>query len=250
MFVALVDVKRPPCAKCQGLTARKTESPNLMHPATRRATSSFSGSTRVGSSLGPRVTYKTAGDVQRLRKHEGLVNCIHVPLSPSLLHPAPTLPDRVPPFAPCALFRVQIDFMREMGTVQRMCVASTGGTVMVARSPATAIAVLKEVEGRGPFCSLTLSVVVMKDVLVIVLFALNLSAVKFAQKASLHASMFVKGPGIRPCSEHAKRLFRINLHSSTGYSSGDHKMHSYWIMQRTCGPENTCATVEFSVRLS
>lgn len=40
------------------------------------------------------------------------------------------------------------------------------------------IAVLKETGGKGPYCSLVLAVVVMKDVLVFVCFALNLEFVR------------------------------------------------------------------------
>jgi hypothetical protein len=78
----------------------------------------------------------------------------------------------------------QIEFMREMNTGTQLAVASMAGTIMVARSPAAAIAVLREVDGRGPFCSLTLSVIVAKDVVVIVLFGLNLAAVRFAEKVN------------------------------------------------------------------
>ncbi len=35
------------------------------------------------------------------------------------------------------------------------------------------IAVLKETEGRGPYCSLVMAVVVTKDVLVFICFSLN-----------------------------------------------------------------------------
>ncbi|GMH43563.1 hypothetical protein BSKO_11485 [Bryopsis sp. KO-2023] len=55
-----------------------------------------------------------------------------------------------------------------------MAMATLGATLMIARSPASAIAVLREVEGRGPFCSLVIAVIVAKDVLVIVAFALNI----------------------------------------------------------------------------
>lgn len=40
------------------------------------------------------------------------------------------------------------------------------------------IAVLKEVDGRGPFCSLVMAVVVVKDVVVIVAFALNMELIR------------------------------------------------------------------------
>uniref|UniRef100_A0A7S0QUA5 Cation/H+ exchanger domain-containing protein n=1 Tax=Pyramimonas obovata TaxID=1411642 RepID=A0A7S0QUA5_9CHLO len=85
-------------------------------------------------------------------------------------------------FGVMLLLADQLAFMQEMSLQQRLCVASMAGTIMVARSPATAIAVLKEVDGRGPFCSLTLNVVVMKDVVVIILFALNFEGIKFVEK--------------------------------------------------------------------
>jgi hypothetical protein len=43
---------------------------------------------------------------------------------------------------------LQIEFMREMQTGARLAVASVAGTIMVARSPAAAIAVLREVRTR------------------------------------------------------------------------------------------------------
>uniref|UniRef100_A0A7S0MRY4 Cation/H+ exchanger transmembrane domain-containing protein n=1 Tax=Pyramimonas obovata TaxID=1411642 RepID=A0A7S0MRY4_9CHLO len=80
------------------------------------------------------------------------------------------------------LLESQVEFMQGMSWKEQLCVASMAGTIMVTRSPATAIAVLKEVDGRGPFCSLTLNVVILKDIVVIILYALNLEGVKFAEK--------------------------------------------------------------------
>ena len=40
------------------------------------------------------------------------------------------------------------------------------------------IAILKETEGKGPYCSLVMAVVVLKDVLVFVCFALNIQLAK------------------------------------------------------------------------
>ncbi|KAF8072617.1 hypothetical protein HT031_000277 [Scenedesmus sp. PABB004] len=60
---------------------------------------------------------------------------------------------------------------------QLAAIASLGGTLMMARSPASAIAVLKEMDAKGPFVSLVMGVVVLKDVVVIVLFALNMELV-------------------------------------------------------------------------
>lgn len=59
-----------------------------------------------------------------------------------------------------------------------LATATLGATLMMTRSPASAIAVLKEVDGKGPFCSLVMAVVVVKDVVVIVAFALNIELVR------------------------------------------------------------------------
>ncbi|MEW5313225.1 MAG: hypothetical protein WDW38_004811 [Sanguina aurantia] len=56
--------------------------------------------------------------------------------------------------------------------------ASLGSTLMMARSPASAIAVLKEMEGKGPFSSLVMAVVVVKDVVVIIAYALNVELIR------------------------------------------------------------------------
>ena len=45
-------------------------------------------------------------------------------------------------------------------------------------SSTTQIAVLKEVEGKGPFCSLVMAVVVVKDLIVIMAFALNIELIR------------------------------------------------------------------------
>ena len=65
-------------------------------------------------------------------------------------------------------------------TAHLVAVASLAATLGVARSPASAIAVLREMEGKGPFCSLVMSVTVVKDVLVVVMFAVNLELVAAA----------------------------------------------------------------------
>jgi hypothetical protein len=44
------------------------------------------------------------------------------------------------------------------------------------------IAVLKELEGRGPFCTLVMAVVVVKDVLVIVAYSLNMKAIEAVRR--------------------------------------------------------------------
>lgn len=46
------------------------------------------------------------------------------------------------------------------------------------RLPWVQIAVVKETEGKGPYCSLVMAVVVLKDVLVFVCFAVNIELAK------------------------------------------------------------------------
>lgn len=48
------------------------------------------------------------------------------------------------------------------------------------------IAVVKETGGKGPYCSLILAVVVMKDVLVFVCFALNVEFARMVRQWTLH----------------------------------------------------------------
>lgn len=62
---------------------------------------------------------------------------------------------------------------RNGGEVPRLAALTLAATVAGARSPAAAVAVLKETNGAGPFCSLVMAVVIAKDALVFVAFAMN-----------------------------------------------------------------------------
>lgn len=77
-----------------------------------------------------------------------------------------------------------VPFLRTLERHELWAVASLGGTLAMARSPASAIAVLRETEAQGPFCSLVMAVVVVKDVLVFVAFATNLEIVSAAMRHS------------------------------------------------------------------
>lgn len=68
-----------------------------------------------------------------------------------------------------------LPFMRDMPAPARLAVAILAGSVMVARSPSSAIAVVNELRARGPFTRMVLGVTVTMDVVVIVLFALSSS---------------------------------------------------------------------------
>jgi Trk K+ transport system NAD-binding subunit/Kef-type K+ transport system membrane component KefB len=68
-----------------------------------------------------------------------------------------------------------IPFMQGMKTDVRIAVSILIGTIFIARSPASAIAVVNELRARGSFTQTALGVTVVTDFLVIVLFALTLS---------------------------------------------------------------------------
>jgi len=65
-----------------------------------------------------------------------------------------------------------IPFMTDMSTSSKVAVSLLMGTIFVARSPASAIAIINEVRAKGPFTQTTLGVTVLKDFLVIILFAI------------------------------------------------------------------------------
>lgn len=68
-----------------------------------------------------------------------------------------------------------IPFTEGMAAGERLAVALLGATVLLALSPPSTIAVIKEVRARGPFTRLVLGVTVTMDVVIIVFFAINSS---------------------------------------------------------------------------
>lgn len=66
----------------------------------------------------------------------------------------------------------QIGFMKGMDNASRWAVALLAGVIFVARSPASAIAIINEMRAKGPFVQVALGVTVVKDVLVIILFTI------------------------------------------------------------------------------
>ncbi|REE81968.1 Trk K+ transport system NAD-binding subunit [Lutibacter oceani] len=71
-----------------------------------------------------------------------------------------------------------IPFMAEMPSTHKIAVAILFATIFVARSPSSAIAVINEMRANGPFTKTVMGVTVVKDVLVIVLFAICLAVAK------------------------------------------------------------------------
>lgn len=78
-----------------------------------------------------------------------------------------------------ALYFVQslIPFTADYPPITKIAVALLGATILLALSPASTIAVIQEVRARGPFSKTVLSITVVMDVVIIVLFAI---AVAFA----------------------------------------------------------------------
>ena len=72
----------------------------------------------------------------------------------------------------------QIPFMAEMPPTHILAVSVLFATIFVARSPSSAIAVINEMRANGPFTKTVMGVTVVKDVLVIFLFAICLSVAK------------------------------------------------------------------------
>ncbi len=68
-----------------------------------------------------------------------------------------------------------IPFMRDLTPAGRIAAALLGGTILAARSPSSAIAIINEMRARGPFTKTVLGVTLVKDVLIVVLFALSTS---------------------------------------------------------------------------
>ena len=65
-----------------------------------------------------------------------------------------------------------IPFMAEMSTNAKVIISVLFGVIFVARSPSSAIAVINELRANGPFTKTAMGVTVLKDVLVIILFAI------------------------------------------------------------------------------
>ncbi len=68
-----------------------------------------------------------------------------------------------------------IPFMKNMNVNSKIAVAILSGTIFIARSPSSVIAVINEMRAKGPFTKTAISVTVILDVLVIFLFTICLS---------------------------------------------------------------------------
>lgn len=71
-----------------------------------------------------------------------------------------------------------IPFMEGLGFKEKLSVSLLTGVIFVAPSPASVIAVVNELRARGPFTQITLGVTIVKDFLVVVMFAIILAVSK------------------------------------------------------------------------
>lgn len=71
-----------------------------------------------------------------------------------------------------------LPFMRDMNVNSKVAVAILFGTIFIARSPSSAIALINEMRANGPFTKTVMGVTVLIDVLVIILFAICFSLAK------------------------------------------------------------------------
>jgi len=75
------------------------------------------------------------------------------------------------------VFAARVEFLQGLSQAHVYAVSSLTATLALARSPASALAVMTECEASGPFCSHILSATVVKDVLVVAMFAMNVELV-------------------------------------------------------------------------
>ncbi len=71
-----------------------------------------------------------------------------------------------------------IPFMADLSSNSKLAISILMATIFVARSPSSAIAIIHEMRAKGPFTNTVMGVTVIKDVLVIILYAICISIAK------------------------------------------------------------------------
>jgi hypothetical protein len=88
----------------------------------------------------------------------------------------------------CALLAApRTPFLGSLPRNQVVSVCNLLAVLALARSPASAISVIHELKGSGPYCSLVMAIVIVKDVLVFLAFSLALNA---AEQVTLKTTFF------------------------------------------------------------
>ena len=73
------------------------------------------------------------------------------------------------------LIKDMIPFVATLPPGEVLAIALLGATIMIARSPSSALAIIKELRARGPFTHKVLGATVLKDAVVIIVFAASVS---------------------------------------------------------------------------
>ncbi|MBV7331329.1 cation:proton antiporter [Chloroflexi bacterium TSY] len=73
------------------------------------------------------------------------------------------------------LIKDMVPFMTMLPQGEILAIALIGATIMIARSPSSALAIIKELRARGPFTHKVLGATVLMDAVVIVVFATSVS---------------------------------------------------------------------------
>ena len=68
-----------------------------------------------------------------------------------------------------------VPYMKDLSIIEKISISFLTGAVFVARSPASAIAVINELRAKGPFTQTVLGVTVIVDFIVIILFGVTLN---------------------------------------------------------------------------
>ena len=76
-------------------------------------------------------------------------------------------------FVMVMLFADIIPFMQDVETNIKIAIAILISTIFITRSPASIIALISELRAKGPFTKVALGVIVLKDIMVIILFAVT-----------------------------------------------------------------------------
>jgi len=101
-------------------------------------------------------------------------------------------------------------FMDDFSSTLRLAVSAIFGTIAVARSPSSAIAIISETKAKGRYTDIVLSVSVAMDVFIIILFAVVISLVQ----------VFIKGKGGLNFSLIFSLLFKITVAFLLGFLLG------------------------------
>ena len=88
------------------------------------------------------------------------------------------------------LIKEHVPFMSTLSQGELFAVALLGSTIMVARSPSSALGIIKELRAKGPFTHKVLGITVLTDAVVIIVFAVSVSLAEVLVKGE-HFNVFL-----------------------------------------------------------